>query len=557
MRPGCSVAPTLPVLICIKQTPLLASGPPENSTLRPEHIQWLKTFFIPPPYSGRVKVQSAILKGPQLARVERQLEEGSVPADVFVLGTELNTEGLGQPLKPPSPSALQLVPAAAVSGFAGGLMGGLFGLSVMPPTGLSFVSPAGIAGAAVGAAIGIGFALEGGLPFRGKTEIELDGEKTTQKWKGRPELRAASAPELKARLTAEGALGDSITPVQPQLEGPADLNSIKPYNQALRQLAQERRLVADLDSQSRYGKPALQLVDSSLAAQLLARGQDVYAVNVTQQTDVPHVLKTNATSSERSEVTAASHQYVDRQVAYELSPVTQVVAKGQGLPEGIQGVLKDERTFTQPVLRQVDAGHRHVTKASDSKRTSQQSSKLDPNVKAEKANIASKLSQAMATSTRPAVISAGLIGGVAAGLAGAPPVIGLVAGGALGHLAGRAALAAEPGSGTRKMIRGALGAGGAIAGAALGLHAGLHGGLASAGTLLAAGIGAGAWGGLCAGALWDLKRGKSDLPSAQTGFVLGAGLGLATAMSGNLYLGVATAVLGAVGGACLSRLAPN
>ena len=139
---------------------------------------------------------------------------------------------------------------------------------------------------------------------------------------------------------------------------------------------------------------------------------------------------------------------------------------------------------------------------------------------------------------------------------------GLIAGGALGHLAGRVSLAAEPGSTTRGIIRSTLGVGGAAVGIATGLYAGFSGGLGASSGPLMAGLAAGAWGGLCLGVLIDQKRGrKADdipaMPLSQLGLMGGAMLGLATAVSGSPYLGVATAALGAVGGACLSRMAPE
>ena len=505
-----------------------------------------------------MKIQSQVLAGPQLAKLEKQLDKGVVPQDVFEFGGQLTTGGLGAPLQPQRPGVLAQAPVVAVTGATGALMGSLLGMSIMPPTFPSFISPAGVAGAVLGAAVGIGFAFEGGLPFRGKTEIELDGQKSLETWRGRPNLRAESPAELKTRLTAVGALGDSIEPVQPKLEGPADLSKVQPYKTQLQELAHDRRLVADLGGLSRYGKPALQLVDSSLAAQVLARGGGVFAVTRTEQRDVPHVLKTNAISSERSEVTAATHQYVDRQFSYSLTPLSQPIPAGEGVPEGLEGVLKEEGTFTQPVLRQVDAGHRHVTKESESKHLSQQKSSRDGSVTAEKTNVAARLSQAMATSTKPTMISAAIVGGMAAGMAGVPPMVGLIAGGALGHLAGRASIAAEPGSATRTIVRGALGVGGAFAGVAAGLHAGLHGGMGVAHGPLAAGLAAGAFGGLALGAIWDIKHGKTEnFTTAHFGFVAGAALGIATAVSGSPYLGVATAALGAVGGVCLGRLAPT
>lgn len=498
--------------------------------------------------------------GGDLHSVAQQLDKGILPKDL-VLNDQVCVSTAAQ--KGTRSYLGVLIPAIGIQGLVGGVLGGTLTMGLVSTATKMLPSPTLLgAGVAFGVAMGCAFALDLAQSMKGKVTIDNDGKTTVRTWHRDPSMHEYSAADVKAILTAEGVLGDRIPsaplPRPGRSSDPGLTKALQPYRDKLKALGAQRRLVADLGQTSAYGKPALNLADANLTRELLEQGKSVYVVDGKTVTDTPHELHTTATNGLQDEMTATSYAYTDRTFDYTLTPLKKpddlagVPDDGKGLPDGFLGLYRDETSFTQALIRREESGHRQVSRETDHREMHEEETSQVEGAHLKESPVRSTLDKLVFRSTRPYVITAAIYGGVACGLAGLPPVVGVAAAGAAGHLLGRAALSAGPGSPWPRRIQSTLAAAGAMAGGAMGIYAMLTGGPAAVGQgAFLAGTATGAWGGLMLGALVEKRVSKGqDHLLGEWCFIGGSLLGMATAVTGSPALGAGLAVLGGFGGAC-------
>lgn len=503
-----------------------------------------------------------ISAGPQLqyagtlASLKQKLDAGDVPQDLVLLkgGQEVplhpetaRKAGRGQHLS-------RALPLAAATAMGGAVFGMLAGGSLTPALHYStpIMLPLAVgmgAGAVLGAAVGLVW----GGDLRGQVKVELDGRTERKAWKGEAQLHERSAEEVKVMLTALGQLGEGIAPARVELVGAPDAQvkqSLRQHKDRLVELDEQRRLVADLGQHSNYGLKALQLVDAGAAVELASRGRPVFVVNGQSPTDQPHHLRTTAYTRTKNEVVVDDYQYVDRKFDYTLTPLArleQAEPKACGLPEGLVGVYRDTNSYVQSVERRSEQGQRvFLDKGEERKRHSLEKASLVSQSKTQKSGVPEVLSNLTRQSTKASTITGSLLGGCAAGLLGVDPTAGLIAGGLVGHLAGRAAISADEDSSLPKVMRAVMMTAGAAVGVGMALQGGLH-------ANLAVGAVGGMLTGLYAGVRWSPDNSKLI---GQGAFMGGTVLAMAaTVAGGSPYTTIPLALLGAAGGAVLGRIA--
>lgn len=421
-------------------------------------------------------------------------------------------------------------------------------------------------GAAVGAGIGVAVALDWGSEFHGTVKVESEGEVKQREWYGNPENFQREPSELKTIFHATGVLGDKVEPVAFEVKGDADpetMRQLATHKDTLQTLARERRLVADLGGQTKYGKPALQLVDQIQARDLLARGNTVQVVNVVKSEDIEHKLTTDASSGIHNKKALREYSYTEKHLSYQLQPIERPeelshIAEGKGLPESVVGVPGNEHDFSQVVYRKDESAGRTISKDPDGKKRDESNQSLQEvlvgNSKGSGSSGLGRYVKSMVDpSTRGYVITGAVLGTVAGmAIPGLDPAVGLTIGGFGGHFIGRRAVArTAEGTTAGPLLSKAAIAAGALAGIGIGVYA-----ATAAGNGMAAAGAVGAFGGLFSGVL--AARGNRKLASTlgMGGFVVGGygGLGLA-AMAGGPVAGVALGALGAVAGGSLGYIA--
>jgi hypothetical protein len=489
-----------------------------------------------------------------LAKLREKLDAGQVPEDlVLVQGAT------ALPLHPEVAERQggrqywsRVVPMAGVMAMGGAALGMLAGSSLTPLLPTSSLALPILAGTAVGVGVGAVVGWDQGKDLRGTVGVELDGRSEKQSWKGDAQLRARTSAELNVMLTALGELGDNIPPAAVSLQGAADpqvLQHLKDHKDQLLQLAEQRRLVADLGSLSRYGKSALQLVDANAARELAARGKPVFVVEGEKTTDQPHHLRTTAYTGTRNQVIVDDYQYVDRKFDYRLTPLSAlgwVQAEAGGVPEGLLGVYAQGGSYTQAIERHCEQGQRvFLEQGQEMRRHSLETASRVQESQVAPSGVPQVLANLTRNSTKASTIAGSILGGCAAGLLGVEPTAGLIAGGVAGHLLGRVSIGSEPGSPALKVSRGLMMAAGAAGGVGLAVHGGMHASLA-----------VGAVGGLLTGVLAGSKVSPQHVRSiAEGAFVGGSLLGIAAGISGAPWATLPLVVLGGVGGGMLGRVA--
>ncbi|MBT9584443.1 hypothetical protein IV102_13960 [bacterium] len=489
-----------------------------------------------------------------LTSLKNKIEQGRVPKDL-VLVRDLN------PLPLNSQVAVQqgrsrylsrLLPVTGGLAMGGAAVGMLVGGSLTPVLHTTNLMLPILAGTVVGAGVGALVGWDQGKDLSGRVSVEADGRSHLQSWRGDPQLRNRSSDELTLMLTALGELGETIAPASVELSGRPDeqaLTDWKKHKDQLLQLAEDRRLVADLGGTSRYGHKALQMVDANAARELAARGRSVFVVNGDKTSDHPHHLRTTAYTGTRNEVVVDDYQYVERTFDYRLLPLKdleQADPQASGLPEGLVGVYADGSSITQSVDRRCEQGQRFfldkdkdITRHRVEKSTRVEKPLVDPS------GVGQVLTNLTRNSTKASTIAGSVLGGCAAGLLGIDPTAGLIAGGVTGHLLGRVSLASQPGTVAPKVIRALMMAAGAAVGVGLAMHGGVEASLA-----------VGAVGGLMTG-VWGASRlsPQNVHGLAQGAFVGGTVLGIVAGISGAPWATLPLAALGAVGGAVVGRIA--
>lgn len=231
------------------------------------------------------------------------------------------------------------------------LTGSAIQAGVFGALGAFFGAQTGVETALLGAAAGVFLGVDGAL-YRetGKVTVKVDGEaQASRRFFGDASSFELKPEELHLRLTAQGFLGDRIQAAAVPAVTPdsAAWEKWKGVSGSLKSLERERRLVADLGGISDYGKPVLQLVTALQAAELLASGFDVSIVSGRKE-DLQRRLEVDASNREKTRVHHEKHEFVERHFDYQLQALhdpeqLRAIPAGEGLPEGMLGLARDEK----------------------------------------------------------------------------------------------------------------------------------------------------------------------------------------------------------------------
>jgi hypothetical protein len=500
-----------------------------------------------------------------VARLDKKLATGEVPEDLYILPGERpevvegKPEGYGLPVNFRSGAVKEARTRARIStAVLAPLMatpGALLGTMAFPN--------APLVGAAVGAGIGVAMALDSASEFTGSVKISDGGEQSRRTWYGEPENFERTPAELRTIFHSTGVLGDRVDMVPFDLKGVADvqlLNRLDEQRESLKSLAGQRRLLGDLRGKTRYGKPALQLLEANQAKELLGRGRSVHLIDVLDLQKVEHRLDTEANSGIHHKKSLKSYRYTQDRIEYRLREISRpedlsTVEDGRGLPDSMLGVPSGEQTFSQTVYQKQESAGRTI---GDKKDQSFQQLKEVLTESGKSVNAGHQLGSAVGRmvhpSTRGYTITGAVLGMVAgAAIGGVEPAVGLTLGGFAGHFVGRQAVArtsegTEMSSVGRKLVTGL--------GTAAGLGIGILAASADPRSAVVACGTIGLLGGMSTGVL--IGRGKGELGKniAMTGACVGglAGVGLA-ALGGGPVASVIVGALGAAAGGVFGAVA--
>ena len=500
-----------------------------------------------------------------VARLERDLAAGRVPEDLYIVPGEQpqvvegKPDGIRLPVNFRSTAVKKARSRARVATAVLAPMmatpGALLGTLALPG--------APLVGAAVGAGIGVAMALDSGREYRGTVKISGEHGESRRTWYGEPENFERTPAELQTIFHSTGVLGDRVDLVPFQLEGSADPQLLAPINdhkEILKDLAGRRRLLGDLGGKTRYGKPALQLLEANQAKELLGRGRAVHVIEVVDLKKVEHRLKTEAHSGIHHKKSLQSYEYTENHIDYRLHTMRRPedlrsIQDGQGLPDSMLGVPSGETRFSQTVYQKQESAGRTIK---DKKDESFQQLKEVLSGSGKTASPGNRLGSAVSgmvhPSTRGYTITGAVLGTVAAAaIGGIEPSVGLTLGGFAGHFIGRQAVArtaegTEMSSVGRKVVTG-LGAAAGLGIGVLAASADPQSALVACGTI-------GLLGGMGTGVLLGRGRGELGKTIAMGGACVGgfAGIGLA-AMGGGPVASVVVGALGAVAGGCMGAIA--
>lgn len=252
-------------------------------------------------------------------------------------------------------------------------------------------SNAGPIGMAVGAVLGAYVGVDRCLTrHSGSSIVTLDGETTKKSFYLRPSEIEISPAALEAKLKGQGLLGDAVALAEFKL--PAETKSSNQTwsvqaSQGLKSLGEQRRLLADLGGQSQYGKDSVQLVTALQAKQLLDAGASVYRIDALQSQDQVHNLEIQAQTKARKESHSETYQFTEREVSYRLVSVNsasqfETSTEGQGLPQGINGVYRDENKFTAVIAHQASEGSHAIREHNEDYSTHYGAGTVDPATRA-------------------------------------------------------------------------------------------------------------------------------------------------------------------------------
>lgn len=208
------------------------------------------------------------------------------------------------------------------------------------------------AGAAIGAGLGAYIAWNNTLRAEtGKVEVKLDEQVHSTRFYRHPNSYAKVPGQARAEMMIDGRLGEKIHLASPSFEemaGSVSGDLPREVKTELKDLAKQRKLVADLGERSRYGFEVLSPVDARSAAKLLANEKEVFAVSG-KASDTKHTLQVTSANQRSTARAAQNGAYVERHFDYQLSPVEsstdfRQLPKGEGLPDGFHGVYKNHST---------------------------------------------------------------------------------------------------------------------------------------------------------------------------------------------------------------------
>ena len=238
-----------------------------------------------------------------------------------------------------------------------GVFGGVLGAALL---GGAYNLPHGfVVGPLFGAGVGVYTAWESlHRQKSGKVTVKLDDQVYVKPFYGHPSKVALSPQEAQFQLLAQG--GDSPSRVrayngkvaEPAAEAMAGW---KDQAGSLRQLAEQRRLVASFGEKTEDGQAVVHLVDGLAAARLAAQGGKVYLVCAEAPKDVEHSLTMMGFNVAHSESNAEEYRYLERGVNYTLVPLqtpadlAKVQGDGRGVPEGMFGLLENATHYGEVV----------------------------------------------------------------------------------------------------------------------------------------------------------------------------------------------------------------
>lgn len=231
----------------------------------------------------------------------------------------------------------------------GALIGGLGGFAL----GQSIVGAPAVAGP-VGAAVGIYIAWNSTLrASTGEVKISRDGNTRTTKFHKNPTSYRKTAQEWRAELKLDGRLGDQIKAASVGELPKADPTEFQASRRELGELANERKLLADLGQKSRYGYQVLNLVNSDTARRLVSAERPVFAV-AGESHDEEHEYSVSASNHGSTEMLLKEGVSVDRTYDYQLKAIKtpqdlEELPQGEGLPEGFNGVYRNLNSATLSV----------------------------------------------------------------------------------------------------------------------------------------------------------------------------------------------------------------
>lgn len=286
----------------------------------------------------------------------------------------------------------------------------------------------------------------------GTVRVNLDGQESRRPFYGHASKLALTPQEAQFKLLAEGHANPSkVGPYNGQAQEPA-AERLAPWKEvapALKELAEQRRLVASFGQTTADGKPALHLVDAIAASKLAANGVPVYVVNAGAPKDVEHSLTLLGFNVARSESNSEDYRYLQREVDYSLTPLKSPadlaeVAAAQGVPEGMFGLLENATHYGE-VLNYgnfLSSGETYSPEFGTRPTRSDSRSSWDETLRAQE----KRLNYAGGTTTRFQMNFPALLGlaGTAAGLMTAMAITGpgvpgpALMAGTLGFLSGRA-----------------------------------------------------------------------------------------------------------------------
>lgn len=314
-----------------------------------------------------------------------------------------------------------------------GVLGGALGLAMgnMSPVG-------GLVGLGVGTYIAFNKTVR---KDSGTVQVDLDGQTRKTHYFGRPENYVQTPQEVRAEMIASGQLGERIGVfAPPESEGGAPSSFSAKEQQALKNLAGEKRLVADFGQKSEYGYEVLNPVDSLTAARLMESGKEVFLVTGSSK-DTKHSLDVVASNNRSTVRKHHSSSYLERTYDYTLTPLEkeqlETSPQGEGLPEGFHGVYKNH-LLTSLVMGEDDQAGMGVTDK-DYNKTSFDYRRVtrDQNIdmgSQEKARVITTAS----VNVRDLVTMVGVLAGMVTGMSVSPGVpTAVLLGGAVGGVAGR------------------------------------------------------------------------------------------------------------------------
>lgn len=496
-----------------------------------------------------------VVTGQALARLDQELSQGQFPQDVFL---QKDAEGAELALiSQPRPGAVALdgkrsaVKNARTATFGRSLVGAP--LFLAPGAMLGYVGMPGypLVGAAVGAGVGLAMLYDVINRDRGEVEVNSSVGEGTRTWWGTPENYEKTPQEQHLILNASGALGDRVVPVQnyipPGGSDPQLLRELDSHKERLKALGSERRLLADLGGKTRYGQPALQLIDAGAARELMSRGQSVHLIDCDEVSEVVKRFQSESHSGTHDKKAVESYSYTESSFSYRLQELRtptdlHEAGDGKGLPENFLGVPRDSNRFSKNT-RFGQAKADRVREGKDDKTTESHSQTvIGPGEIKKDSALLNSIRSMTDPSTRGYAIAGGVLG-MCAGLAvpGVDPACAATLGGVAGHFVGRVSVAkAARNKESAPVLKKVLAGAGAMAGVGLGVMAAAQSGNVG---MVAASTVAGL-GGASAG-LW-LMRGKPHAAEAALGgFALGGALGIANSFIGPSL--PATIALGALG----------